>query len=329
MSNITLTSTQRNTLLSLQQVTSLQNRTQSRLNTGKKVNSATDNAVAFFQSSALSSRSSSFTGFKANIDQSIQSINAALTGTSQVETLLQNLKGVVDAAKSETASQLVSSTTQFNNIGNQIAQLIKDTSYQGLNILTSSSASLTTQFSNRTQATFSISGYSLLGGAAGAVTSRSIFTAASGVAFQTNGNISFTAVVYGYGNAGASPTAGTVKGFSQLVASGATVGGVTITATQAAAIFAATDNAIDNAISQVQAITSSLATNVNIFQARSNFSASYSNVLTSGSSALTLADLNTEAANSTALSLRQQLGIQSLSTSATQNSSILTLLRAG
>jgi hypothetical protein len=49
--------------------------------------------------------------------------------------------------------------------------------------------------------------------------------------------------------------------------------------------------------------------------------------LTSGADALTLADLNTEAANSQALTLRQQLGIQSLSVSGQQNSSILTLLR--
>jgi flagellin-like hook-associated protein FlgL len=321
MSDITLTSTERTTLLSLQQVTSLQNRTQERLNTGKKVNSATDNASSYFQSAALTTRSTEFTGYKSTIDQSIQSINAALQGTSQVETLLQDLLGVVQNARGGSTSQLVSATTQFKNIGQQLAQLVKDTNYQGLNLLTSSSTSLSTQFSNRTAATFSISGYALLG-----TGSRSIFTSATATPFSTStGAVTFSVLINNYGSTTATNST-SVKGFSQLVTSGASGG---IAATSVAAIFNGSINAIDNAISQVEAITASLATNVDILQARSNFSSNYANTLTNGSNALTLADLNTEAANSTALSLRQQLGIQSLSTSATQNSSILTLLRAG
>jgi flagellin-like hook-associated protein FlgL len=115
-------------------------------------------------------------------------------------------------------------------------------------------------------------------------------------------------------------------GFSSLDLSASV--GSTIAGSIVEAIFNATDTAIDNAINQVQAITSALGTNVNILQARSSFSLNYSNVLTSGGDSLTLADLNTEAANSQALNLRQQLGIQSLSNSTTQNQSILTLLRA-
>jgi len=320
MSDITLTSTERTTLLSLQQVTSLQNRTQERLNTGKKVNTAIDNASAYFQSAALNTRSTEFTGYKSNIDQSIQSINAALTGTSEVETLLNDLLGVVQNARGGSTSQLVSATTQFKNIGQQLAQLVKDSNYQGLNLLTSSSTALSTQFSNRTAATFSVSGYNLLG-----TGSRSIFTAAGSNPFSTStGEVTFSVLINNYGNTTATNST-SVKGFSQLVTSGAANG---IAATSVAAIFNGSINAIDNAISQVEAITASLATNVDILQARSDFSSNYSNTLTNGSNALTLADLNTEAANSTALALRQQLGIQSLSTSATQNSSILTLLRS-
>jgi len=321
MSDITLTSTERTTLLSLQQVTSLQNRTQERLNTGKKVNSAIDNASAYFQSAALNTRSTEFTQYKSNIDQSIQSINAALTGTSEVETLLNDLLGVVQNARGGSTSQLVSATTQFKNISQQLDQLVKDANYQGLNLLTSSSTSLSTQFSNRTAATFNVSGYNLLG-----TGSRAIFTAAAAAPFSgSSGAVTFSVLINDYGSTTAANTSVSVGGFSQLVTSGVSGG---LAATQVAAIFNGSINAIDNAISQVEAITASLATNVDILNARSDFSANYSNTLTNGSNALTLADLNTEAANSTALALRQQLGIQSLSTSSTQNSSILTLLRA-
>src|SRR5665213_3204139 len=154
MSDITLTATQRNTLISLDQVTSLQSRTQERLNTGKKVNGASDDAVAYFRSQSLYNRSSTISGFKSQIDQSLQSLNGALTATSAVENMLQQLEGVLTSARGSTANQRASATTQFKDISQQLAQLVKDASYQGLNILTSSNSSLQTQFSERTAATF-------------------------------------------------------------------------------------------------------------------------------------------------------------------------------
>src|ERR1700761_6604910 len=142
MSGITLTSTQTATLQSLQQSTQLFNSTQNELNTGKKVNSATDDAVAFFRSKSLYDRSSDITSRKANIDQSIQSVQAALTATSAIDGLLKQLKGVLENAKGATVSTRVSATTQFKDIAKQLAQLVKDASYQGLNLLTSTNTSL-------------------------------------------------------------------------------------------------------------------------------------------------------------------------------------------
>src|SRR6202041_2234806 len=96
MSDITLTATQRQTLLSLSQVTSLFNRTQNRLNTGKKVNSATDDPVSFFRAQSLTERATAITASKANIDQSVQAVTAALDATSSVANLLGDLQGVVN-----------------------------------------------------------------------------------------------------------------------------------------------------------------------------------------------------------------------------------------
>lgn len=320
MSDITLTSTQRSTLLSLTSVTSLFNRTQGRLNSGKKVNSVTDNAQAFFQAQSLSDRSTTILNAKSTIDQSVQAVQAALTATSAVTTLLNNLEGVVEAARSGSLANRISDTQQFQTIGNQLSQLVKDASFQGLNLLTSTSTSLSTQFSERTAATLSIQGFNLTATAAGS-NPRALFTQAS--AFQTNGNLIFSNVV---GNASLSGEAA-VTGFSQLNTAGSQAGGGTVAASTAQAVFAGTINRINAAINQINAISESLGTNVSILQARANFSQNYSNTLTSGANALTLADLNTEAANSQALTLRQQLGIQSLTTSGQQNSSILTLLR--
>ena len=317
MSDITLTSTQRSTLLSLTSVTSLFNRTQERLNTGKKVNSVTDNAQAFFQAQSLSDRSSIILNAKSTIDQSVQSVQAALTATSAVSTLLGQLQGVLQSARGASLSNRISDTQQFDTIGNQLAQLVKDASFQGLNLLTSTATSLTTQFSERTAATLTIKGFNLV--ATATANARTLFTQAA--AFKTNGDLVFSAVV------GDTTLTNEAAGFSQLDLTGTQAGAGTVKASVAQAIFSGAIQRISNAISQLNAISASLGTNVAILQARSDFSSNYSNTLTTGANALTLADLNTEAANSQALTLRQQLGIQSLSTSGQQNSSILTLLR--
>jgi len=319
MSDITLTSTQRSTLLSLQDTSTLFNRTQSRLNTGKKVNSVTDDAVSYFRAESLSNRANDIVNRKSVIDQSVQTLNAALTATSAVDTLLTQLKGVLEGARGASISQRVAATKQFTDIGAQLAQLVKDASYQGLNILTSSSSNLSTQFSERTAATFSINGYNLTSTATG--NGRSLFTAAI-QAFNSNGTINFSNVV-----ASAASASGTVQGFSALDLTGTAAGTGTVAASVAAAIFTSSDNRIGAAISQLQSVSAALGTNVAILQTRASFSSNYSTTLNNGADSLTLADLNSEAANSQALTLRQQLGIQSLSVSGTQNSSILTLLR--
>jgi flagellin-like hook-associated protein FlgL len=317
MSDITLTSTQRQTLLSLTSVTSLFNRTQNRLNTGKKVNSVTDNAQSFFQALSLNNSSNTILNAKSTIDQSIQSVQAALTATSAVTALLGQLQGVLQSARGATLSNRIADTQSFKTIGAQLSQLVKDASFQGLNLLTSTAASLSTQFSERTAATLAITGYNLV--ATSTANSRTLFTQAA--AFKSDGTLIFSAII---GNATLSSEA---AGFSQLDLTGTQAGAGTVPASTAQAIFSGAIQRISNAISQLNAVSAALGTNVAILQARSTFSSNYANTLTSGADALTLADLNTEAANSQALTLRQQLGIQSLSVSGQQNSSILTLLR--
>ena len=320
MSDITLTAVQQDTLLQLQNASSLFNRTQERLNTGKKVNSVTDDAVAFFRSTSLFDRSSALTTTKGNIDQSVSAVTAALNATSAVDGLLKQLKGVLEGARGAVLSQRVAATTQFKDIAKQLAQLVKDATYQGLNILTATTATLSTQFSERTAATLTINGFNLCGTGVG--NTSTLFTGATG-AFRADGSLNFSNVVFsGAGGAGQ------IAGFSQLnLTSNGTIAGVTVTVSQAEAIFSASDNRIDAAIAQNEAISASLGINVSILQARSTFTADYTNTLSQGGDKLTLADLNTEAANSQALSLRQQIGIQSLSVSGQQNQSILNLLK--
>jgi flagellin len=309
MSGITLTASESSTILSLQQTTTLFNTTSNDLNTGKKVNSASDNALAFFQSTSLFNRASQFTNTKSQIDQNVQSLNAALNATSAVGTLLTQLQGVIQGAESATsASAKVTATQEVKTLGTQIIQQVKDASFQGINLLDSTSVTLRTQFSERTASALTVSGFNLISTQVG--NPSALFTAAAGILTGTGINLGNLLT----SKAGAT---GSFTSFTQVFTSTAT----------GEAIFNNALNTISAAISQNQAISSALGTNVAILKARSTFSSSYAATLSSGGDKLTLADLNLESANAEALQLRQSIGVQTLSLANTQSQSILNLLR--
>ena len=72
---------------------------------------------------------------------------------------------------------------------------------------------------------------------------------------------------------------------------------------------------------------SALGSNLTIVQTRQTFSKDLIAVLQTGSSNLTLADTNEEAANSQALSTRQSIAVSALSLANTSQQSVLQLLR--
>ena len=93
---------------------------------------------------------------------------------------------------------------------------------------------------------------------------------------------------------------------------------------------AATNKVIANltsATSLLRTQGSALGSNLSIVQIRQDFSKNLINVLQTGSSNLTLADTNEEAANSQALSTRQSIAVSALALANTSQQSVLQLLR--
>jgi flagellin len=93
---------------------------------------------------------------------------------------------------------------------------------------------------------------------------------------------------------------------------------------------AATNKVLSNlnsASSTLRSEASSLGSNLSIVQVRQDFNKSLINVLQTGSSNLTLADTNAEAANSQALSTRQSIAVSALSLANQSQQSVLQLLR--
>jgi flagellin len=110
MSDVVLTKSVRQNLLSLQNTTSLLDRTQERLATGKKVNSALDNPTNFFTAAGLDNRANDISNLLDGIANGVQVLKAADTGITSISKL-------VDSAKA-TARQALQSPNAFTSKAN-------------------------------------------------------------------------------------------------------------------------------------------------------------------------------------------------------------------
>jgi flagellin-like hook-associated protein FlgL len=89
----------------------------------------------------------------------------------------------------------------------------------------------------------------------------------------------------------------------------------------------ATITKLSSASNALRSEASTLGSNLSIVQIRQDFSKNLINVLQTGSSNLTLADTNEEAANSQALSTRQSIAVSALALANQSQQSVLQLLR--
>lgn len=144
MSDVTLSSSTRSTLLALQSTTRLMDETSSRLATGKKVNSALDGATAFFTAKGLTDRAGDLASRKDGITNAINTVQVAVDALEGAEDLLKQMKGIAEGARDN--DDMSSSTTEFNNMMSQIDNLLSDASFNGVNLVKSSSDSMTVKF---------------------------------------------------------------------------------------------------------------------------------------------------------------------------------------
>lgn len=161
--DISLTAAMRSNLVSLQQTTELLGRTQERLSTGKKVNSALDNPSAFFAAQAHNDRAAQLDGRKEAIGEAIQTIKAANNGVSAVTKLLEAARGIVSQARAASVgAQMTTLSTQFDAIMSQITNTITDSGYKGVNLLENDS--LAVAFNEDNTTSLNVTGFSMAPG---------------------------------------------------------------------------------------------------------------------------------------------------------------------
>jgi len=301
MSQIVLGIATQQNLLALQQINQNLDTTQEHLATGLNVASATDNAVAFFQAQALTERASDLQTRKDAIDQGISSLTTATQAAQSAVTVLEQLQGLLNSAKTETAAQRAAAGQQYNTLAKQLDELLNDASYQGLDLVNSSTSALNLQFSSSTASKLKITGSNLLYtaivtnlGGGGKGSKLKISLAANAIIFSGKSSAFSTAVGF---SAVSNKTSLFDNGFQQL----------------------------QNAINTVQAAAQSLGGNVTFLQTRDTYTQQYIVTLNGGASQLTVADVNQESTNLVTLQTRQQLAIESLSIATQSEQSVLRL----
>ena len=146
--DIQLTSGIRSNLLLLQQTTGLMSRTQQRLATGNKINSALDGPVSFFAAKGLTQRADDLNLIKDQMDQSVSTIKSANTAVTSIQTMIEQLQGMVTQAEGNLGSDPNSVALRqkladdYNTVLRQIDKLAQDSTYQGKNLLVGSGLTL-------------------------------------------------------------------------------------------------------------------------------------------------------------------------------------------
>jgi len=293
---ITLSTATRSNLLSLQNTTNLIGKTQERLATGLKVNSAIDDALAFFRARNLNSRASDLQSIKDAINGGISVIKAATQGLESIESVLKQMKALaqsaVSAPESSTRAKLAS---QFNELRSQVDNLAEDSSFNGVNLLKngigafqSGADSLTVKFNERTE---------------NAAINQLVVSGLKVADFQSIMARSAVAT-------GAPGSSAALWGQTGAAAVKAITGSI---------------RAIDSALVTVRQAAQEFGTNAAMLSIRAEFTTQIINTLKAGAADLVNADMNEESANLLSLQTRQQLGTISLSIAQRSEQSILRL----
>ncbi len=163
MQPITLTSGMRANLVSLQQTNSFMEVTQKRLATGKKVNSALDDPVAYFTAVAHEQRATDLASRKDEMSEAVQLVKAADTGIESIKTLIAAAKSLATSALSaDTTAAASTLASQYDEVLDQIDLMVADSGYKGVNLLKDPSdpgSTLTVKFDETGASSLSLQGF--------------------------------------------------------------------------------------------------------------------------------------------------------------------------
>ena len=175
---ITLTSGMRQNLFSLQQTSKLMEMTQSRLATGKRVQTALDDPLNFFAAENHQQRANDLAFRKDAMGEAIQTIKSADNGITAVTDLIAAAKATAQSALSlstTATTERAALATQFDSLRTQIDELADDAGYKGVNFLNNDAMSVF--FDVDTSSSLSLTGFNGTSGGLGIVAAAGAWAA--------------------------------------------------------------------------------------------------------------------------------------------------------
>lgn len=165
MNNITLTSGMRSNLFSLQQTSQMMDTTQTRLSTGKRVNSALDDPINFFAAQGHTQRANDLSMRKDEMSEAIQTIKAADNGISAITDMIASAKSLAQSAlATDITAEQDALNAQFDEVVAQIGLLVDDSGYKGTNLLDGTTSGITVSFDESGTSSLTVDGQDGTGG---------------------------------------------------------------------------------------------------------------------------------------------------------------------
>ena len=354
MADISLTASMRSNLLSLQNTQSMMDRTQDRLSTGKKVNSAIDNPSSYYTAQGLTNRASDLEALLDSMGQGIQTLKAATEGIESITSFVQQAKAIANTARDTTVKESLMSSTDFNaltadetknitiKIGDQSTTLeLDDSNADTIDNLVAALNGALANIANPEGGNWD----DQLEFAKGTTPNNNkVVLKIKNPHDRENAIAQYNEILSQIDQIANDATYKGVNllkeddlkvvfnedrsSYLEVKGDNATAFGLGLSAVEdwsTTTLIDETITDVENAISELRDMASTFGNNYSIVQTRQDFTENLINVLEEGSDNLVLADMNEESANMLALQTRQQLGINSLSLASQAAQGVLSL----
>ncbi len=304
--SVSLTQGMRNAVYSMTDIQSQIDLSNKRLATGKKVNSALDNARAFFAAQGFNKESRDVSALLDGMDNGIRVVRKALEAVEGMRKLIESAQALARSANSLATTD----TAGRDAYGAQAAELLQQASRLAFDAGHNGNTLLQVHAVVPPN-TEVITNTAILAAAQTKITLKATdmrFAVATGI-----GGAVLSAATHGLAATAVANSPETVS-FASGDWSGANAGRV-----DTFIAFSAT------ALVNLQARASTLATQASAIEIRQGFSKDWVRNVNEAADYLTLADVNEEGANLAALQTKQQLAVQALSLASRADQAILRL----
>jgi len=193
ISNVTLTASAYTNLQALQGIAAELSNTQTALATGKSVNSASDNATAYFQSQGFLQSANDLSNLKDNLSTSLTTVTSVNQSISDISTVVNQLQSLTTSAlQSSDTNTRKTLASQYNSLRTQLDLLVNDATFNGTNLLNSTSTKLVVFFDATDTTALTITGVNVSSAGLGVVSAQSSFANTTDI--QTAASLLLTAI---------------------------------------------------------------------------------------------------------------------------------------